>query len=568
MAATFENYEISRSKHEDTGLRLFLLKDKQWGVDGTYVEFNQDFDVHAGIAYIGAKTSRSTEHTDEIFQTVHAASQTKDGFSGDRLAGIFSGYGHASVADMAPVMMFFDHLPMHLAYRLFNSTSVGGGQELSTRYVRLDDFGLPTFSQIIGHDTEGAREVGDDIVWHQLQQHMAMLYNKWYGVFHQSLRVYLSKTYKGDVKPSTLDSRTLDAVRMFLPFGTETRQAFLGSARNWIDIASQLRSSSDVQARAFGNHIVALLSLSDSEECGDIQAHLNGLTKYSEGSGDLASRISKFAELLEREVPGGRIDTDPALASPSKITSLVLPVTDRGSTHTFHRPMTPGETVVASYVGAALPNLSGNNINMVTGWVAREGLARDISSLIFDGHTHHNLMRSQADIRGIPLWYESALAFHRDINRQRALGRHALIFSDGAAPYVLDTGFNDNFTIKNSEYWSGRYDAWKKDMEGLYDQLNSFVSYVETAYGSTAAESAAMNLMPLGTQTTMLLSGPPSQWNYMTSLRVALGGDFGYRQDVWNMLETIRHQDPYFQSMASHLVQPDVNDPEQIVGRS
>jgi hypothetical protein len=487
----------------------------------------------------------------------------REGRAGDRLSEIFTGYGHASVADMAPVMLFFNKLPMHLAYRLFNVTSVGGGQEKSTRYVKQGAFGLPTLSQLAGRQLEGTQEVALQEEWDRLQEIMASLYNKWLPALELALGTYLQSNYDGVVKPSTLTTRSLDVARMFLPFGAHTSQAFLGSARNWVDVASQLRSSDDPQSVAYGDHIIALLSLKEHPEFGDIQANLAGLTKYSEGSDIIAEKIGAIQEFVDGATPPRLFDHRETSDGISRITPLEL--VDFSGTR---RLMTYGEAALASYVGSAYPSFSGPEINRMMPYLTSHETSTRIGEIIFGGHTHHNLMRSQADIRGISLWYESALAFHRDINRQRAFGRNALMLSGAAAVEVINTGHNDNYAMREAEYWSPMHGEWTSDMTRLYEQLVKFADRVADRLGSAVADSVAMNIMPLGTHTNMLLSAPPSQWNYMTSLRVALGGDFGYREDVWKMLELVRSQDSILASVSSHLEKPDANDPEQIVGRS
>ena len=51
-------------------------------------------------------------------------------------------YGHQSIADMVPVAMFIDGVSIWLAYYLWTLSPTAGGQESSTRYVKISPDGL------------------------------------------------------------------------------------------------------------------------------------------------------------------------------------------------------------------------------------------------------------------------------------------------------------------------------------------------------------------------------------------------------------------------------------------
>jgi thymidylate synthase ThyX len=51
-------------------------------------------------------------------------------------------YGHQSIADMVPVAMFMDGISIWLAYYVWTLCPTAGGQESSTRYLKLSGEGL------------------------------------------------------------------------------------------------------------------------------------------------------------------------------------------------------------------------------------------------------------------------------------------------------------------------------------------------------------------------------------------------------------------------------------------
>jgi thymidylate synthase ThyX len=557
MAVQFENYETWSTPKSEAGLNLYWLKDGKWGVNGSFVELNSDFDAHAGLAWVGAQTSRSLDSYDELFKKVKSASEKGQRSAGSKLAEVFVGYGHASVADMAPIMLFFNQLPMHIAYRVFSDISTGAGQELSTRYVDITDFGLPELSTLVN---DAKTPTGLKKKYDALLKDMGSTYSQWFETLSNCLSDYLSKRFEGDVKQSTITSRTLDVTRMFIPFGTRTSQAFLGSVRNWVDLASQLRSSGDPQALAHAEHILALLSLDQHPDySGEIHAELSALTRHSEGSdrtNKAQKKIRDYVSETDTDLIIADYDDESIGSSASRVRLLNDP-----------RYRYDGQDLITSYMLCEYPNVPLHRIQDYVAGLDDKQL-EILGNFIFEGHTHHDLMRNPADVRGTGIVYESALAFHRDANRQRALGRAATILTSDDVFGTLSRGWNDNYAMKEADYWSPYRNAWHKDMARIYEKIEEILVDVTEMYGIEKAHSVMLNILPLGHQTTMVVSGPPSQWNYATSLRIGLGGDFGYRDDFWNMLELIRHSDPVYRSMSGHLVKPDVNDPVQIVGRS
>ena len=93
------------------------------------------------LAASGARYSRSNDGLDVILSKIDPNNLDK---SVDSIFKMID-YGHQSIADMAPVAMFIDGISMWLAYYIWTlvpsspagSISSAGGQESSTRYIRL-----------------------------------------------------------------------------------------------------------------------------------------------------------------------------------------------------------------------------------------------------------------------------------------------------------------------------------------------------------------------------------------------------------------------------------------------
>ena len=99
------------------------------------------------LASVGARYSRNNEGLDAIASKIDPNNLDKS------VDGIFKmiDYGHASIADMTPIALFIDGISQFAAYYLWTLSPTAGGQECSTRYIKIDkesllsaeDLGIP-----------------------------------------------------------------------------------------------------------------------------------------------------------------------------------------------------------------------------------------------------------------------------------------------------------------------------------------------------------------------------------------------------------------------------------------
>lgn len=553
---------IFRTKNEEQGLRLFGLYDTETGITATYPEPNPDVDYSTTVAWVGANTSRNGATFEDCFIDLNSTLATDPRSAANKFGNVFANYGHASVGDMATVPLMLDNIPAYIAYRFFSATSLGSGQEWSTRYGKKDKFDIPAISKIVGQHTSAQLEAR----WQVLQDSMARMYGQSFAELRQDLADYLQKNGvniepedKGELAKinGTLNARSLDVARMYLPFGIKTKQIYVDSARDWVRLAGQFRQSTDPAIRAFGEHITAMLLLDQRDDASDVALHLDKFTKYAEGTKTAETSIRELGRFVLKDLADVAATKLKGAPHDATVTSLDLPEFDFES-----------QRVIFSALCGLYPEIDRRAISYAIGNLSPAEL-EEASRLMFEGHNQHDMMHQAFDIRGIAYLYETAVAYLRDINRHRSFGRHVIQFTAEDKPLALvEKGWNNNFQLNESEYWAHRRDAFDSNMDYIFNEIYEIVEEVQKQFGPHAANAVLNNIMPLGAQMEMVLSAPVQQWNYMTSLRVGLGGDFGYRNDVWKMLGDIRHRDPGLRHMASHLTKPDVNSAEQIVGRS
>src|SRR5271166_3874641 len=90
------------------------------------------------LAASGARYSRNNEGLESILSKIDPNNLEKSVDSIFRMMD----YGHQSIADMVPVAMFIDGISIWLAYYVWTLCPTAGGQESSTRYIKISVDGL------------------------------------------------------------------------------------------------------------------------------------------------------------------------------------------------------------------------------------------------------------------------------------------------------------------------------------------------------------------------------------------------------------------------------------------
>lgn len=555
-----EHFKLDISDKEETGVRIFSLLDTRTGVDAKIVEPNSEFDVISQMAWMGARTSRSDEDYFDLAKEIASANKEGRYTAGEKLARTFVGYNHASVGDMAVVGVFVNKIPMTDAFWRFNHTSVGAGQELSTRYVKLKDLGIPSLTTLAQRRSVNIVPESAQRLWTGVQKELVDLYNKWHPALYKDLEDYLAANGVEDPQKSTLEARTLDAARYWIPAGTRTSQTLVTSVRSVVDEISQLKTSLTPEHQMLGEQLLTVLRLNTFHESSDIKAELGALTKYNEGSTTYRDNLDKLGSWLDRR-PGydSILSSRRPKASHASRSSVEYIAPEKFSS--------PGEAMAMQYLSVLHPAVDeGEILNFLRKLSDSE--KAQMGSIILEGHNHHDLMRNPGDVRGMMHVLDTSMAYLRDLNRQRATGRLIQALETRDVDSIVNSGPNRNIQLELSEYWSKHEPEWLEDQVSVYDQIFTLHELLKDVLEDNYDPNLIMQLLPLGHQMKMHMSGPVIQENYMTSLRIGMGGDFGYRQVVWDMLQQVNDNDPYLRSMGSHLSKPDVNSVEQILGRS
>ncbi len=214
------------------------------------------------LAATGARYSRSDDGLDAILARIDPENQDK---SVDSIFKMVD-YGHQSIADMAPVALFMDGVSLLLAYLIWSLCPLAGGQESSTRYIKMNAEGL------VDAETLGIPESFRD-EWERMMARA-------FAAYEEALTLWETI---GDANPELtriprklLDDPSdkakrgvarmrrnyaFDRARYFLPVAARTNVMMVQSARAWVTLVQHLLSHPLPEARTLGDAIRGELAL-------------------------------------------------------------------------------------------------------------------------------------------------------------------------------------------------------------------------------------------------------------------------------------------------------------------
>jgi thymidylate synthase ThyX len=215
------------------------------------------------LAASGARYSRNNEGLDSILSKIDPTNLEK---SVDSIFKMVD-YGHQSIADMVPVAMFIDEISMWLAYYIWTLCPTAGGQESSTRYIKISVDGLIA-PEKLGIKSEDAAE------WRSLMDECFKAYQATVKIWEdlavenpalmgipRSLLEDKSDSAQKKVARMTRNY-AFDRSRYFLPVAAATNVMLIMSARGWVNLCQYLLSHQLIECRQLGELIRSELEIS------------------------------------------------------------------------------------------------------------------------------------------------------------------------------------------------------------------------------------------------------------------------------------------------------------------
>jgi thymidylate synthase ThyX len=226
----------------------------------------EELDCHALtpelLAASGARYSRNNEGLDAIVSKIDFSNTDKS------VDGIFKmiDYGHQSIADMTPIALFIDEISQFAAYYLWTLSPTAGGQECSTRYIKMDVSGLVD-AETLGIP-EHLQETFNSFNKKAFKNYQDAL-QYWTELSHlhpeetkipQSLR---DSSADKDVKAVARMKRNyaFDRARVYIPLAASTGVMMIQSARAWANISAHLQSHQLKELNLIGSQIAEQMSI-------------------------------------------------------------------------------------------------------------------------------------------------------------------------------------------------------------------------------------------------------------------------------------------------------------------
>ena len=212
------------------------------------------------LAASGARYSRNNEGLESILAKIDPNHLEKSVDSIFRMVD----YGHQSIADMVPVAMFIDGISMWLAYYIWTLCPTAGGQESSTRYIKISMDGL------IAPETLGIREVAQ---WRKSMEQCFDAYQAAVAFWEEMAGInpdlmgippsLLADTSESARKKVARMKRNyaFDRARYFLPVAAATNVMLIMSARGWVNLCQFLLSQTWPEAQRLGELLQAELEI-------------------------------------------------------------------------------------------------------------------------------------------------------------------------------------------------------------------------------------------------------------------------------------------------------------------
>lgn len=451
---------------------------------------------------------------------------------------------HASPADMAPIGVHLEKVPMHLCLAIFNNFSTNSGQEKSTRFqMEFDDAPLQGISSYLRDvNPEALREVEGE--YQKFGKLASFFFTTYRDIIGARLRDRFRPTNAKEEK--ALTARTLDTARVFLLFGQLTGQYVGEGARNWARLIGEMKASPVGFYRDVAGQLQRLLAPTPEEEDAlGFKAEAPSLIRHAE-SADTANRnlaslknyIAANTNLLREVTINRRFKGEVA----QRVT--LLP-----------KKYTTAERVVAQYLLSLWPGLDRNGL---LAWVNEQSevTKMEISKIIFAGHSNHREPPSWTGTTDQTIIVDASLAEVRDLDRHRAWTRYIEIPAVFGLPMTKDTfvqilskGYVLPAYLTEIEEFADLRKSIEDSLNIHYKGLYRLLGLIDRRFKGTADYSLMLNLLPFCHHVPLWMHGNPKQELYMPQQRLKPGGQINYRIAAWDTSQLVANSDPYLEGI-------------------
>lgn len=543
------SYQVKIIDESKTGIKLVTIIDKETEFQVSTPSISSDLPIASLLAFSGARYSRSASPIEDILTEIKNSGQDTD----KKLANIFHSYGHASVADMANIMIYIENVPKSFDWQFFYETSLGGGQGRSSRYQNFSN--LENSKYNFGNSFDSDHFDSDQIFeleneYNNLQNFSKHLHLKWM----EKLRQPFIEFYKIDINNkkhlNTLNSRLLDASRYFLTNGGYFKTAFcwVTSAREWSRIIAKLKAHPDTNFQKLAKQIEFILSGELGIPKDKYLQEASQLIKYTSTDERTLNKLKQIKNIIYSQ------NINPIKQSTNAAIEVKL-ITN----------VSPSQKVLIQSILSLRPELDFEScLNFLNN---NPNIQDQLAQIMFSDFDHHNQMSNLYKTGEYTFEISMSMIELADFNRHRAFGRFCPILENPDSISNLD--FNDlTYPLYlDSKELNQFLSQYKSDLNEYLTKLQTFIS--KLGYDKQKNNIGLIHeLLPLGLKLKYYLHCSIKELSYMTSLRVRPGGHINYRMASYYMLQLVKRSDPSLTSLNNHVTKPDISSSEEFLDRS
>ncbi len=547
------HFKFSISDPDKTDLVIVSVTDTRTGYTVRTALPNSGKQTASIMAFAGARFSRSALSAEELFQEIRQAGSNAN----EKLANIFRNYGHSSVADMAQLFAYIEQIPDHYSTIFFNETSVGGGQQRSTRY---QDFGN---SKPLGLDSLGVDSNSDDYdkvnqSLLDLQQYSLDKYKYWQNkLTTEYIKVYeIDKDNKSET--GALLARVFDSTRYFLPSGlmNKTSLAYITSAREWARLISVFKASKEYNLVCLAEQLEVLFAPDH------IQAQQLGYTpeapdliRHTEADKITNNNLLALQQYIQAELQIEQNLEISKIISYHKVDAELLDIN-----------LSAGAKILLQNIITLYPNASIKSVLEVISNLTQEHQIQ-ISKILFKDFNHHKQMGNLFRVNTHSFALTCSNSELRDLNRHRAWGRYIPAFSTNQYKKTLYTGYTLPLYLTDNPKLQAIRQEFEQDLQLYYSKLQNFIE-ISSEY-EWFPQYIYIQLLPFAHVFTSFFHASPKEISYMTQLRIRPGGHINYRYLAYKIIKLSSHSELLMQYIIPDtIIEPDSCSREEFIDRS
>jgi len=491
-------------------------------------------------AYLGARYSRSADSIADIAKEIAEAGIDASA----RLEAIFQGYGHKSVGDMADLFICIENVPMLSAMKAFNLNPVLAGQERSTRFQNFqkpDYIKLPENEEI----SQEIRNLYDEIIVEHISNYSELLPKT-----ENALADYfeLDTDDKRDMK--SLQARTFDTARYFVPLGLKTSLGFVMSARNWSEYISRLKGSEYLIDQHIGDLLLKIIvGTHELNELG-YTPEADGLVRHTEENSTRNKSAKEVQTILKEMLPSQRKKFTRNLKQDCTVSESQDSV----------------QQLIEHYLLSINPN------SELKALKTNNEVKKRVGDVLAKYHHHYNQIGNAAQTGAYQIDGYADHGVLKDLNRHRSMERFVPLWETYTdIRQELDRDPDQMFYLCDyleiSELAKLKIDYLSKFTK-TYEKIKQWIKLADGKVNNSILNEFGRYLLPHAHATRYRFYGSIDDMQYTINLRTRPGGHIAYRGLTDNWLDQLVKKDRFWSGFRGNIPKVNADSKEQFLNRS